>query len=1099
MTTLRTRLVGLAATVATLALVAGFPALLIAIDATPVPTSVPSWDTVVTALTTRDDGTLTLRVLAVVAWGGWAFLTFTIALDVWARLRRLRAPTLPGLALPQSAAHTLVGAAVLLFAAAPTLAPTTPAAAAPPPAATAQPWHATADPVAGQPSPTATPHAALRKTAPTSPLRAATTRHTVVAGESLWSIARDHLGDATRYAQIAALNAHVLNGDPELIHPGTILTLPPVPAPGTPTGTRAVGYTVQRGDTLSGIAHDSLGDADRYREIFDASRDTTQPGGAHLVDPDVIDVGWTLTIPTRDTADADQATPASPGAPALVPAPPHPPTTPRRPAGDADRADTPPSSSRSAASAPAPPKSPEVPGTGHAATDDHNGQAPAAWLVAGLTGGPVLAGSMWMLLRRRRAAQSRHRRPGRTLPAPSPVLAPVEKTLATTGSAAAAGVELVDDALRVLACARARTGQAMPALTGVEVAPTAVIVRLATPDVLPHPWTDTGGDGRTWRLPADTDTDSDVLGGGDVPGQPAPYPLLVTVGTTDTGNPWLLNFEDLTVTLTGDPTNAADLARYIAAEIACNPWSAGVTVHCTGPAADVAPLNPDRIRPHRAPAQPSPPNGGDAAADAGHSAHTVLAEVVTAIDNATDEQLDTITARAHQAGDDTWPARMLLLDPAHAHTPVVGQLLDLVSAHPGRTGTAVVITGAHPHKALSTLELTATGRVLVEHAGLDLVAVGLTRDEARGCAALLAAATDTTDTAIPVDDTADTGWRSFTDQAGALRPQHTLPRDTPDPDVGQPAQCILPAPDATYLQQAATTSADLAVLAPKVPAAVRDALAQADPTLDDDVAAWFADDCPLPRLSLLGPVSARTRGAALTQRKPYMTEVLAYLATRPHGATPDQLAHVMRIQPDKARDYVSIVRDWLGTNPRTGTPHLPGARQAPAAKTAGVGVYQVVDLLVDADLFRRLRARGLSRGADGITDLETALSLVRGRPFDQRREGGWAWLFEGDRLDQQLVCAIVDVAHTLTTAHLISGDHARARTAAQTALLAAPEEDIPRLDLARVTHAQGLHRQAQQILLEHVYNRTDDDNVPPDLPERTAQVITGPWARNDAG
>ena len=126
------------------------------------------------------------------------------------------------------------------------------------------------------------------------------------------------------------------------------------------------------------------------------------------------------------------------------------------------------------------------------------------------------------------------------------------------------------------------------------------------------------------------------------------------------------------------------------------------------------------------------------------------------------------------------------------------------------------------------------------------------------------------------------------------------------------------------------------------------------------------------------------------------------------------------------------------------------------------------------------------------------MTLVRGRPFDQRREGGWAWLYEGDRLDQHLVCAIVDVAHTLTTAHLSSGDHARARTAAQTALLAAPEEDIPRLDLARVTHAEGLHRQAQQILLEHVYNRTDDDNVPPDLPERTAQVIAGPWARDDA-
>ena len=126
--TIRARLIGLTATLAILAVLAGLPAMLLAIGANPIPDHVPTLEQIWTALTSRDDGTLTLRILAVVAWAGWAFLTATITLEVLSRLRRIPTPHLPALALPQSAAQGLVGAAVLLFAAGPAL--PTPSAAA---------------------------------------------------------------------------------------------------------------------------------------------------------------------------------------------------------------------------------------------------------------------------------------------------------------------------------------------------------------------------------------------------------------------------------------------------------------------------------------------------------------------------------------------------------------------------------------------------------------------------------------------------------------------------------------------------------------------------------------------------------------------------------------------------------------------------------------------------------------------------------------------------------------------------------------------------------------------------------------------------------
>ncbi len=1053
--TLRARVVGLLATLLLLAVLVALPVTLLALGADPIPHSLPTLDQLRAALTTPDDGTLALTAIKVIAWAAWAFLAVSILLDVGARLRRVRPPRLPGLALPQLAAHQLVGAAALLFVVAPTGIPPGPGG---PDTAHLNPVVATA-PRAPTATASQTPGSGPAPTAGDAHHdRGSPGRYTVKEGDSLSSIAQEHLGDADRWPEILTLNP-ALQAHPDLIYAGTALTMP---TPSPRTGTRAGHtYTVRAGDTLSAIAHRELGDPDAYPAIFQASRHIRQPGGVHLVDPDVIDVGQTLVIPgpARPTPTPPQTGPGpTPTRPATtVPPPP----AVNRPPRDTPEAATP------VLTAPVPAPASVT----QRAADGEDGEHPyAPWMLAGLTGaGAVLAGSMLTLLRRRRRAQSRSRRPGRTLAAPDPGLIPVEKTLTAVGGTTAATVDHLDRLLRRVAARAAQDGIPMPDLAAVELTTTAVVIHLRHPSRLPQPWTGTP-DEMHWSI--DPGADLDQVGP-DLPDQPAPWPLLVTIGVSDQDHVWLLNVEEHTVTITGDPTFGQDLARYLAAEIACNPWSGGVDLDCVGVAHEVAPMNPDRIRTHHIDTDP--------VAD-------LLTDAVHTIDRTRDLGLDVTTARSTQAGADAWPARMLLIDAATTH-PALPQLLDLIDEHHGRTATAVVVSGNRPDTPGLTLHVTDDGRVTMPHTGLDLVAAGLTSDEAQGCAALLAQAETTQDAPIPVDENATDGWRAWADQAGALRREHTLPRDTDPAGLDDDTSTVLDGDDDTYIQAAATTEEDLDALAPLVASTVRHHVEDADPTLDRDVAAWFSDSCPLPRLTLLGPVAARTRGVPVTKRKAYWTEILAYLATHPHGATPDELADAFTITPSKAREYARTVREWLGTNPTTGERHLPDARETPAALSRGGAVYQVVDLLVDADLFRRLRVRSETRGADGFDDLRTALRLVNGRPFDQLRPGGWAWLHEGDRLDQHLTCAIVDVAHLLTTHALHSGDLPLARLAAETATRAAPHEEIPRLDLAAVANAEGHHGEARRILRDEVCNRTDDDEAPPELEPRTQKVI----------
>ena len=527
----------------------------------------------------------------------------------------------------------------------------------------------------------------------------------------------------------------------------------------------------------------------------------------------------------------------------------------------------------------------------------------------------LLSGALFMAVQTRRRAQFRNRRPGRAVAAPAPELAPVEMTMTATGAAAAATVEFTHEALRRLADTVGTSGGTMPPLAAVELGHGKLTLHLSAPTPLPAPWI--GSPDQThWHVSTDVDVDDLGPNTGYVE---APYPLLVTIGTSDTGETWLLNCEELsTLTISGDPTYGRDFARHLAAQLAVNPWSRQVQLDCIGVAEETVAMD-ERITYH-----PTGAAGTPATAE-------ILAAAVTTVDRATRHDTDVSTARTGRVDDDVWPARMLLLDAAAGDPDDLDQLLQLVNDHVGQAATSIVVAGERPNTPGAVLHMTNTGRVILEHAGLNLIAVGLTSDEARGCALVYAQSDNVEDVPVPVDETATDGWESYTDQSGALRREHTLPRNTPEDAVDEPLSSLLEGDDEDYIRESAIVHEDLETLAPKVPAHVRAEVEEKDPTLDQDIADWFSPTCDRPRLSLLGPVTARTHGKALAKRKPYFTELLAFLALhRKNGATREEICEAFGIEAGKARDYTKIVRDWLGTNPTH-------RRAPPAPRRPGTG------------------------------------------------------------------------------------------------------------------------------------------------------------------
>jgi LysM repeat protein len=107
--------------------------------------------------------------------------------------------------------------------------------------------------------------------------------HTVVDGDSLWTLAKKYLGDGNRYKEFMTLNSLTST----TIHAGLVLLIPGTNSSATAAAAKTTTYAVVSGDSLWKISQKMLGSGARYKEIMTLSGLTSS----------TIHAGQVLTLP----------------------------------------------------------------------------------------------------------------------------------------------------------------------------------------------------------------------------------------------------------------------------------------------------------------------------------------------------------------------------------------------------------------------------------------------------------------------------------------------------------------------------------------------------------------------------------------------------------------------------------------------------------------------------------------------------------------------------------------------------------------------------------------------------------------------------------
>ena len=183
---------------------------------------------------------------------------------------------------------------------------------------------------------------------------------------------------------------------------------------------------------------------------------------------------------------------------------------------------------------------------------------------------------------------------------------------------------------------------------------------------------------------------------------------------------------------------------------------------------------------------------------------------------------------------------------------------------------------------------------------------------------------------------------------------------------------------------------------------------------------------PLPiEIALLGNVQVNGARESFRYRR-RLTELVAYLAMHPEGATSDAFATAM--WPDRRVPVQTLANRLSETRRALGV----AADGRPRLRKAGRR-HLIADAETDWGRFQNLAAR-----ESGPESWRKALALVRGRPFDGLERGEWTQL-EG--FTAAIEASVVDVACRLGGHSLDQGEPGLAHWAALQGLLASPWDE----------------------------------------------------------